>query len=158
MDMAHGDGLPDYLLTTEFFSDLRGCLAQDGIAVLNTYAATAHLQAYYSIVKSLNAVFPEIWMYHDGISAEKPSVSIYLAAFQRANDTEFVMPRAMVPAGIASTLKAIFAERRQIDSDLLANADLLEDDFNRFSFINLESDQFFRESVLATLPPEFLAN
>jgi predicted membrane-bound spermidine synthase len=158
MDMAHGDGLPDYLLTTEFFSDLRGCLAQDGIAVLNTYAATAHLQAYYSIVKSLNAVFPEIWMYHDGISPEKPAVSVYLAAFQRANDTEFVMPRGMVPAGIAPTLKAIFAERRQIDADLLANADLLEDDFNRFSFINLESDQFFRESVLATLPPEFLAN
>ena len=97
-------------------------------------------------------------MYHDGISPEKPAVSIYLAAFQRANDTEFVMPRGMVPAGIAPTLKAIFAERRQIDADLLANADLLEDDFNRFSFINLESDQFFRESVLATLPPEFLAN
>lgn len=158
VDMSHGDGLPDYLLTVEFFADVRRCLSQDGIVVLNTFAATKHLDEYYTIVKSLNAVFPDIWMYHDGFEDGKAAISIYLAAFQRRDDTQLVLPRALVPAGIAPTIKEVFAQRRPIDADLLAAAEILEDDFNRFSFINMESDQFFRESVLTNLPPEFLAN
>ena len=158
IDMSHGDGLPEYLLSVEFFADVRRCLSRDGIAVFNTFAATQHLDAYYNIVKTVQAVFPELLMYHDGFEDGKLAISIYIAALQRKEGSTFVMPKDPVPDGIAQTIEAVFEIERGVDQRLLAEATILEDDFNPFSFLNIESDQFFRESVLITLPPEFLTN
>ena len=62
------------------------------------------------------------------------------------------------PKGVAHTIERVFSQTRPLDASLLAQAEILEDEFNRFSFLNLESDQFFRESILITLPREFLVN
>ncbi|MBW2391244.1 MAG: fused MFS/spermidine synthase [Deltaproteobacteria bacterium] len=158
IDMSHGDGLPEYLLSREFFLDIRRCLTRDGIAVFNTFAATEHLDAYYHIVKTVQAVFPELLMYHDGFEDGKRAISIYLAALQGPADGNFEIPIETVPKGIAHTIERVFAQTRPLDASLLAQAEILEDEFNRFSFLNLKSDQFFRESVLLTLPREFLVN
>jgi predicted membrane-bound spermidine synthase len=158
IDMSHGDGLPEYLLSREFFLDVRSCLTPDGIAVFNTFAATKHLDAYYHIVKTVNAVFPELLMYHDGLEDGKPAISIYLAALQRPDDGNFAIPIETVPEAIAPTIAQVFSQTRPIDASLLNQAEILEDEFNRFSFLNLASDQFFRESILMTVPREFLVN
>ncbi len=158
IDMSHGDGLPDYLLSFEFFSDVRRCLSPDGIAVFNTFAATAHLDAWYSIVKTLDAVFPELRMYHDGLEDGKQAISIYLAALQRDDGSTLTLPSDPVAAGIAETIRKVFEVRRPIDRKRLADAEILRDEFNRFSFLNIASDEFFRKSILLTLPPEFLVN
>ncbi len=158
IDMSHGDGLPEYLLSLEFFADVRRCLTPDGIAVFNTFAATEHLDAYYHIVKTVSAVFPDLLMYHDGFEDGKRAISIYLAAMQEPGDGLFTVPTTDIPPGIAETLDKVFSRPRPIDAALLDRAGILEDEFNRFSFLNIASDQFFRESVLITLPPEFLVN
>lgn len=158
IDMSHGDGLPEYLLSREFFIDVRRCLSRDGIAVFNTFAATQHLDAYYHIVKTLGAVFPEVLMYHDGLEDGKLAINIYLAGLQRPSASPFKLPTDLVPPSIAETMAKVFSKPRLIDSSLLATARVLEDEFNPFSFLNIDSDQFFRESVLITLPPEFLVN
>ncbi|MFT5441472.1 MAG: putative membrane-bound spermidine synthase [Myxococcota bacterium] len=158
IDMSHGDGLPEYLLSIEFFADVRRCLTPDGMIVFNTFAATEHLDAYYHVVKTVNAVFPELLMYHDGLDDGKESISIYLAAMQTPHSGAFMLPSEVIPEGIAETIAAVFSQTRPIDQMLLANAEILEDEFNRFSFLNMESDEFFRRAVLHTLPPEFLAN
>ena len=56
------------------------------------------------------------------------------------------------------TLQAVFSGERPIDWARLERAEILRDDFNRFSILNIASDEFFRESILSTLPPEFLVN
>ena len=158
IDMSHGDGLPEYLLSVEFFSDVRRCLTPDGIAVFNTFAATAHLDAWYAIMKTLGVVFPDIRVYHDGLEDGKPAISIYLAAFQRADGTRLRLPDDPVAPGIAETIQKVFSTTRPVDRALLQRAEVLRDERNRFSLVNLASDQFFRESILLTLPPEFLVN
>lgn len=158
LDMSHGDGLPEYLLSIEFFSDVRRCLTQDGITIFNTFAATAHLDDYDHIVRTLGRVFPHIRMYHDGLEDGKPAISIYLAAFQREDETQLRLPPDPVPAAIQPTLARVFSGEREIDWSRVEKAEILRDEFNRFSLLNLESDEFFREAILLTLPPEFLVN
>lgn len=158
IDMSHGDGLPEYLLSREFFTDVRSCLTRDGIAVFNTFTSTQHLAAYYHIVKTLGAVFPHLLMYHDGLEDGKLAINIYLAGLQRPNANPFERPTDLVPPSMAEILAKVFSQSRPIDTALLAQAQVLEDEFNPFSFLNIESDQFFRKSVLVTLPPEFLVN
>ncbi len=158
LDMSHGDGLPEYLLSIEFFRDVRRCLTEDGITIFNTFAATAHLDDYDHIVKTLGSVFPNLRMYHDGLEDGKLSISIYLAAFQREDVTRLRLPADPVPPGMVPTLQKVFSGERPIDMARLERAEILRDEFNRFSILNMASDEFFRESILSTLPPEFLVN
>jgi len=158
LDMSNGDGLPEYLLSVEFFSDVRRCLTPDGITIFNTFAATAHLADYDHIVKTLDVVFPHMRMYHDGLAEGKESISIYLAAYQQEDSTALRIPSDPVPPSMWPTLQAVFSGERPIDWARLERAEILRDDFNRFSILNIASDEFFRESILSTLPPEFLVN
>ncbi len=158
LDMSNGDGLPEHLVSLEFFRDVRRCLTPDGITIFNTFGATAHLDDLDHVVKTLHAVFPNLRMYHDGLEDGKPSISIYLAAFQNEDNTPLVLPNDPVPAGIAPTITKVFSQERPIDLARLEHAEILRDEFNRFSILNQASDEFFRESILLTLPPEFLVN
>jgi hypothetical protein len=158
LDMSNGDGLPEHLVSLEFFSDVRRCLTPDGITIFNTFGATEHLEDLDHVFKTLHTVFPHLRMYHDGLEDGKPSISIYLAAFQREETAPLVWPNDPVPPGIAPTLEKVFSQERPIDYTRLERAEILRDEFNRFSILNQASDEFFRESILLTLPPEFLVN
>jgi spermidine synthase len=65
VDLFHGDGIPDYLITKEFFHDIKGCLSPGGLAVFNTFADPRFIKDYYHIIKTLKSVFSSVVMYHD---------------------------------------------------------------------------------------------
>ena len=53
VDLFHGDGVPDYLITRDFFRDLKRCLGPDGIAVFNTFADLENPRAYAHFLTTL---------------------------------------------------------------------------------------------------------
>jgi predicted membrane-bound spermidine synthase len=53
VDLFHGDGTPDYLVTREFFGDLRHCLAKGGVAVFNTFADLRDRRTYAHFLVTL---------------------------------------------------------------------------------------------------------
>ena len=63
VDLFHGDGTPDYLVTRDFFSDLKRCLGAGGIAVFNTFADLEHPVAYAHLLATLRAELPHIVLY-----------------------------------------------------------------------------------------------
>ncbi len=63
VDLFHGDGTPEYLVTREFFRDLRNCLADSGVAVFNTFADLQHPAAYAHFLATLRAELPHIALY-----------------------------------------------------------------------------------------------
>ena len=63
VDLFHGDGVPDYLVTREFFRDLKRCLGANGIAVFNTFADLDHPRAYAHFLTTLKSELPFITLY-----------------------------------------------------------------------------------------------
>lgn len=63
VDLFHGDGTPDYLVTREFFGDLRRCLGAGGVAVFNTFADLARPQAYAHFLATLRSELPHLALY-----------------------------------------------------------------------------------------------
>ena len=63
VDLFHGDGTPDYLITRDFFGDLRRCLGPGGIAVFNTFADLERPVAYAHLLTTLRAELPHIVLY-----------------------------------------------------------------------------------------------
>ena len=55
VDLFQGDGMPDYLVTRDFFHDLKRCLGRDGIAVFNTFADLDNPLAYAHFLTTLRS-------------------------------------------------------------------------------------------------------
>ena len=63
VDLFQGDGVPDYLVTREFFRDLKHCLGAHGVAVFNTFADLDHPRAYAHFLTTLKSELPYITLY-----------------------------------------------------------------------------------------------
>ena len=63
VDLFHGDGTPEYLVTREFFRDLRTCLADGGIAVFNTFADLQRPGSYAHLLATLKTELPHIALF-----------------------------------------------------------------------------------------------
>jgi spermidine synthase len=63
VDLFHGDGMPDYLVTRDFFRDLRNCLGRDGVAVFNTFVDLGMPRPYAHFLATLRAELPWLRLY-----------------------------------------------------------------------------------------------
>lgn len=63
VDLFHGDGTPDYLITQNFFNDLKRCLGGGGIAVFNTFADLRDTVSYAHLLVTLRTALPHIALY-----------------------------------------------------------------------------------------------
>jgi spermidine synthase len=63
VDLFHGDGVPEYLLTREFFADIKACLGSGGVATFNGFVDPGQPAAYAHFLVTLRAELPAITVY-----------------------------------------------------------------------------------------------
>ena len=63
VDLFHGDGVPDYLITRDIFRDMKRCLAAGGVAVFNTFADLDEPRPYAHFLTTLRSELPFIVLY-----------------------------------------------------------------------------------------------
>ncbi|NOY63288.1 MAG: hypothetical protein GXP10_09100, partial [Gammaproteobacteria bacterium] len=160
VDLFQGDGIPDYLLTREFFHDMKQCMSTNGIAVFNTFGTPARLDAsYYHVLKTINSEFKTLKMLHDDESDATKMTNIYLLASpSKRLQLDSRVKFKNIPPSIHQQLKRVFAKSRPIDKTMLANAMILTDEHNVFAFHNAQNYLRYRENLLKIVPEEMLVN
>ncbi len=158
IDLFQGDGVPDYLLSREFFEDVAKCMTPDAVASFNTLASTQHLDAYYHIIKTVQSVFPEVLMFHQNFHDGMLGMNIYLAVSRSPLVWNYELPRENVAPEMTALLREVFTRNRPLDQARLAQASIIRDEFNVFSILNNEPDRIHRQATLNTLPAEFFVN
>jgi len=157
VDLFHGDGTPDYLITREFFRDLRRCLKPGGVAVFNTFANLEDTRAYAHLLATLTSELPHVAMYRPDWPGARQINSFLVAAPaplpapQRVTLTD-------VPERHASTLWDMLAKPRVVDGGLTASGKIIQDAWNAAALDMAASQSAFRQSVLDTAPPALLMN
>lgn len=155
IDLFHGDGTPDYLLSAEFFQDLRRCLTPDGIAVMNAFALDQDSDNYRSLVATVQSAFPNIDAFRRPTPADDINLNTFLVAMATKRDPVGVS-LGQVPEdlreGLIETLKGRRAESAQ-DAALV-----ITDEHNIFSILNADDQVAFRRLLVEQLPPEMLVN
>ena len=157
VDLFHGDGTPDYLITREFFSDLRRCLKPGGIAVFNTFADVEDPRAYAHLLATLTSELPHAALYRPDwpgarrINSFLVASASPLAAPQRVTMTD-------VPERHAATLWDMLAKPRAVGADLTAGGKIIHDAWNAAALDIADSQAGFRQSVLESAPPALLMN
>ena len=157
VDLFHGDGTPDYLITREFFRDLRRCLKPGGVAVFNTFANLEDPRAYAHLLATLQSELPHVALYRPDwpgsrqINSFLVAASAPLPAPQRVTLTD-------VPERHAATLWDMLAKPRTVGGDLTASGKIIHDAWNAAALDMAASQAAFRQSVLDSASPALLMN
>ena len=157
VDLFHGDGTPDYLVTREFFRDLRNCLAGRGVAVLNTFADLEHPAVYAHFLATLRAELPHLALYRP----EWPE-AVHVNSFVVAAADPLPAPTQVtleyVPAKHSEPLWSMLANPRPPDGSLMAGGRIITDAYSAAAHDLALGQLVYRRAVVEALPPALLLN
>ncbi|MBI4194264.1 MAG: fused MFS/spermidine synthase [Betaproteobacteria bacterium] len=157
IDLFHGDGTPDYLVTREFFRDLKRCLSPRGIAVFNTFADLERPAAYAHFLATLRAELPHIVLHRP----DWPG-AVHVNSFVVAGSDALAAPARVtidrVPARHGDTLWNMLASPRPLDAALLAGGRIVTDARNVAAHDLALSQLIYRQAVVEALPHKLLLN
>lgn len=156
IDLFHGDGTPDYLITREFFRDLRRCLKPGGITVFNTFADLEDPRAYAHLLATLHSELPHAVIYRPDWPGARRINSFIVAAPEPLHPVRRIS--IDVPEKHAAVLWDMLAAPRPVDARLLAGGKVIHDAWNAAALELAASQSGFRKGVLESAPPQLLIN
>ncbi len=157
VDLFQGDGTPDYLITREFFRDLRSCLGPGGVAVFNTFANLDDPRAYAHLLATLTSELPHAVLYRPDWPGAR-QINSFLVASAAPLPKPQRITISDVPERHASTLWDMLASPRTVGGELLAGGKVIHDAWNAAALDIAASQAVFRQGVLDAAPPALLMN
>jgi spermidine synthase len=157
VDLFYGDGTPEYLITRDFFRDLRSCIGPDGIAVFNTFADLDMPGTYAHFLATLRSELPYVTLYRPHWPGAAQVNSFVVAGLRPLAD-----PRSVtldyVPPHHSAALTAMLARPQALHHDLLEHGEIVTDAFNRTAHDMAQSQLAYRQDVVRALPAAFFLN
>lgn len=157
VDLFHGDGTPEHLVTRESFRDLKRCLAPRGVAVFNTFSDLERPRAYAHFLATLRSELPHIALYRPGW-ANAVHVNSFVVAAPEPLPSPQRVTLDSVPAHHESTLWEMLARPRGLEQELLAGGRIVTDARNPAAHDLAQSQLAYRRFVVEAMPPALLLN
>ena len=156
VDLFHGDGTPEYLITRNFFADLRRCISARGVVVFNTFADLDEPLGYAHFLTTLRTEFPYVTIYRPDIPGAR-QLNSFVVASMAAQRPGYVN-LANVPPRFAPNLAQMLNHPRQLDPTLLAGGRVITDSRSTGIRDIARAQMGYRLQVARDLPPAFLLN
>ena len=159
VDLFSGDGTPDYLLTSEFFRDLRRCLKPGGSAVMNAFFATEE-EPNRRLLATVASAFPHVFEFRsnpgEGETFGYNAFVVGASATPSEGQLDFAVDD--VPAPLVADVRRTLSSGRLVPPQSLTSADPVTDDHNIFSLLYARAELERRRAFAAQLPPHVLVN
>lgn len=156
VDLFHGDGTPDYLITREFFRDLRGCLRENGVAVFNTFAHLDQPLAYAHLMATLTSEMPQAVVHRPPLPGARHINSFIVASAKTLPQLRTVTMND-VPEQHSTMLWDMLAQARPA-TGYAEGGRVISDAWNPAGFDLAANQATFRQGVLWQAPPALLMN
>ena len=157
VDLFHGDGVPDYLITRDIFRDLKRCLAAGGVAVFNTFADLDQPRPYAHFLTTLRTELPFIVLYRPDYGLATHVNSFVVAAAQPL-PAPSGSDISHAPARHFDVLNAMLREPHPLDQQLLRDGLVITDANNPVAADMAASQLINRRYVVEALPAAFFVN
>ncbi|ARJ65638.1 hypothetical protein WV31_08200 [Magnetospirillum sp. ME-1] len=164
VDLFSGDGIPEHLLTREFFADVRGCLNDGGVVAINSFLDSRHMEPTNAILATLTRVFGRVAMVEQARPPSRPVTNGFLFAARRPGLLDRLAELRITPGTVsprmAEQMARSLASLRFIDrtSPLLAGAPVLTDEDNPLSALAAPAQMAYRRAMVGTIPDPILAD
>ncbi|WP_366655791.1 fused MFS/spermidine synthase [Fodinicurvata sp. EGI_FJ10296] len=155
VDLFAGDGIPDHLVTREFFEDLRSCLTPGGTVAFNTIATANASIIDSDLLATVVSVFGMTTVIED-VAPGSDVGNAYLASPPMLDPEAATFDEA--PAAVRDGLIAAFAGAERIGASDLGHGRVLTDENNRFVVSARQEQMTYRRHIVESLPPALLLN
>lgn len=156
VDLFHGDGTPDYLVTREFFHDLRGCLTEGGIAVFNTFADLTRPAGYAHFLVTLKTELPHLAVYRP--QGHGSYINSFVVAAREALPPPAKVTFDYVPPAHSRTLWNMLSAPTPLTAELFAGGRVVTDALNAAAHDYAQTQINYRKTVIESAPPGLLVN
>ena len=157
VDLFHGDGTPDYLVTRDFFRDLKRCLAPGGIAVFNTFADLERPEVYAHLLATLRAELPHIVVYRPQWAGATQLNSFIVAAAAPLPAPGAGAPRRRA-ARHESALADMLEQPLPLTRELLEDGRIVTDAGSAAAYAIARAQLAYRKAIVEAVPKAFLVN
>ncbi len=155
VDLFQGDGTPDYLLTLEFFRDLRTCLRPSGLMVMNAFFDPLNEAAYQRLLATLAGAFANLL--ESRPSSVDPVENAYILAAGHPLTAEPAIRTARQNPNLPEKQHKTLMAARPVNRQALSGIDPVRDNHNIFSLLLADSQMRARRQF-NQLPWHLLVN
>lgn len=152
VDLFHADGVPEHLVTREFFSDIHNCMNKDGVMVMNSFMSEEHPEPGHALLQTISSVFGGVYFL--------PGGNAYFVARNGAPVQSLDISLAALPQGLVVKLSASLQQARAIkqgDPDL-KGAPVITDVSNQWKRIARPMEENMRSRLVMQMPWQVLVN
>ncbi|MGZ8154707.1 MAG: spermidine synthase [Burkholderiales bacterium] len=157
VDLFHGDGTPDYLVTREFFADLKRCMAARGVAVFNTFADTSRPASYAHLLVTLKSALPHLALYRPYANGST-HVNSFIAAAAAPLPSPAQVTFDYVPPRHERALWDMLAAPTPLAPVLFEGGRIVTDAVNPAAHEFAQLQLAYRRSVVEGVPATMLLN
>lgn len=154
VDLFLGDGVPDYLMTKEFFADLKNCIKPGGAIVMNTFFDENDEVPNLRLLATVASSFPKLYI--SGISGG----NIFVVGLTGPAPKEVKVK--IEATGLSNQLTELInlsvSNIQFIPTAIFQNIEPISDDHNIFGLLFVNANMADRQSVAEYLPPHILVN
>ena len=158
VDLFHGDGTPDYLVTREFFRDLESCLTPGGIAVFNTFADLGRPERYAHFLVTLKSELPHLALHRPRPRGTPHVNSFVVASAEPLRHSTAKVTFDHLPAHFHDALWALLAVPAELTADLFSGGRVVTDAVNPAAHDYAQTQLDYRRTVVDSTPAEMLMN
>jgi spermidine synthase len=184
LDLFHGDGVPEHMMTKESFQDIKTCLHKDGTLVSNIFVGLEKEDAWMSILATVNSVFSNVHFFHTKKEFDKDDkIKLTNANFVATKNEKQNVVNTLVntllstmytpveslptqtqldflyaPIRTQQQVIATFKSHQKYDNSSLKNYNVISDDNNTYSSLFATTHEKYRKDINSTIPSRVLIN
>jgi spermidine synthase/MFS family permease len=162
LDLFHGDGMPEHIITREFFQDINKCLSSDGVLLTNFFISLGDKKAKMSLLATVSSVFGSIYFFYDKLNFNKHDKIRFTSAQIVASKTDLPMKinfdLSNVPKQFKGKVLTTLKTYKLLRPDSFIGYEPITDKGNAFSSLFAETVMEFRKTRVAQIPPRVLIN
>ncbi len=160
VDLFREDGIPEHLVTREFFNDIMNCMNDKGAMVMNSFIKIGNPEAQNALLQTIASVFGEVYVVRQPPEPGSDFTADYIVARKGGPVGTMDISRSNLPAGLSgSFLKTIESAAVIRPGDaVLSGAPVLSDVSNQWKHLAWPMELAFRRTTVAIMPWQILMN
>ena len=151
VDLFWGDNTPDYLLTAEFFSDLRKCLNRPGSLIMNAFLDSYDAMPGNRLHATIATAFPRLFEF------QAPGANSFIVG-KLGRHTQTPAGPINVPPMLSPIVTATLTSGMPISDFKLKSTAPVTDDTNNFSLLFADTNLEIRRFFASEFPLHVLVN
>lgn len=152
VDLTQGDSTPDYLLTAEFFGDVRRCLRTGGAVVMNAFFDDQDNTPNRRLLATIAASFDRVVEFY------LPDANSFVMGLTAAIPDERVIDTRRIPAPLVGIVRRSLQSGRLVATETLLENVPITDQHNVASVLLAQAQMRKRRTIVRLLPPRMLIN